>query len=103
MEDWVNVRRRRKFQFISNRPNLLKKFIWPIELWSHILMPFEFQGGFLVRLQTKKKHIIDLKGALRMVLIGLLLHAISFHVKILLQNVKNLITVAQNHVNCINW
>ena len=66
-------------------------------------MPFEFQGGLLVRLQMKKNHIIDLKGALRMVLIGLLLHAISSHVNILLQNVKNLITVAQNHVNYLNW
>ena len=66
-------------------------------------MPFEFQGGLLVRLQMKKSHITDLKGVLRMVLIGLLLHVISGHVKIILQNVKNLITVAQNHVNCLNW
>ena len=42
MNYWVNARRRRKFQFISNRPNLLKNFIWPIELWSQLLMSFEF-------------------------------------------------------------
>ena len=65
-------------------------------------MPFEFQGGFIVGIQTKKNHITDLKGALRPVLIGLLLHAISFDVNILLQNVNNLITVAQNHVNYLN-
>ena len=103
MKDWVNARRRGKFQFISNRPNLLKNFIWPIELWSQLLMPFEFQGGLLVRLQTKKNHITDLKGALRTVLINLLLHAISCHVKILLQNVENLITISENHVNYLNW
>ena len=56
-------------------------------------MPFEFQGGLLVRIQMNKNHITDFKGALRTMLIGLLLHAISCHVKILLQNVKNLITV----------
>ena len=103
MKDWVNARRRRKFQFISNRPNLLKNFIWPIELWSQLLIPFEFQGGLVVRLQMKKNHITDLKGVLRTVLINLLLHVISCHVKILLQNVKNLITVAQKHVNFLNW
>ena len=103
MKDWVNVRRRRKFQFISNRPNILKKFIWPLETWSQLLMPFEFQGGLIVRLQTKKNHITDLKGALRMVLIGLLLHVIYCHVNILLQNVENLIMVSKNHVNCLNW
>ena len=58
-------------------------------------MPFEFQGGLLVRIQRKKNHITDLKGALSTVLIGLLLHAISCHVKILLQNVENLITVSE--------
>ena len=104
MKYWMNVRRRRKFQFIiSNGPNLLKNLIWPIEIWSQLLTPFELQGGFLVRLQMKKNHITDLKGVLRMVLIGLLLHAISFHVKILLQNVKNLIMVVQNHVKFLNW
>ena len=66
-------------------------------------MPFEFQGGLLVSLHMKTNHITDLKGALRMVLISLLLHAISFHVKILLQNVENLITVSKNHVNFQNW
>ena len=67
MKDWVNVRRRRKFQFISNIPNLLKNFIWTIEIWSQLLMPFEFQGGLLVRLQMKKNHVTDLKSALRTV------------------------------------
>ena len=66
-------------------------------------MPFEFQGGLLVWLQMKKNHITDLKGALRTVLIVLLLHAIYGHVKILLENVKNLITGAHNHVNDLNW
>ena len=66
-------------------------------------MPFEFQGGLLVRLQTKKNHITDLKGALRTVLISLLLHVISCHVKILLQNVENLIMVLKNHVDYLNW
>ena len=51
----------------------------------------------------KKNHIIDLKGALRTVLNDLLLHVISYHVNILLQNVKDLITVVQNHVNFLNW
>ena len=81
----------------------MKNLIWPVELWSHILIPFEFQGGLLVRMQMKKNHITDLKGALKMVLIGLLLHAIYGHVKILFQNVKNLIMVAQNHVNFLKW
>ena len=66
-------------------------------------MPFEFHGGLLVRLQTKNNHITDLKGALKTVLISLLLHAISFHVKILFQNVENLITVSKNHVSFLNW
>ena len=103
MKYWMNAGRRRKFQFISNRPNLLKNPKCPIELWSELMTPFEFQGGLLVRLQMKKNHITDLKGVLRTVLIGLLLHAISFHVNILLQNVENLIPVSKNHVNFLNW
>ena len=101
MKYWVNMRRRRKFQFIRNRPNLLKNLIWPIELWSQLLMLFEFQGGLLVRLLTKKNHIIDLKGALRIVLIDLLFHVISCHVKIVLHNVRNMIVVSKNDVNCM--
>ena len=102
MKYWVNARRR-KFQFISNGPNLLKNLIWPIELWSEFLMPFDFQGGFLGRLHAKKNHITDLKSALRTMLISLLFHAGSCHVKIVLQEVKNLMLVLKNHVNCLNW
>ena len=91
--------RRRKFQFISNVPNILKNLLWPREIWSHLLIPFEFQGGLLVRLQTKKNHVTELKSALRMVLIGLVFHAGSGHVKIVLQKVKNLMSVSKNHVN----
>ena len=46
------------------------------------MIPFVFQGGLLVTLQTKKNHITNLKSALRMVLISLLFHAGSCHVKI---------------------
>ena len=102
MKYWVNARRR-KFQFISNEPNLLKNLIWPIEIWSQLLIPFEFQGGLLVRMHTKKNHITDLKSTLRTMLIVLLFHAVSFHVNIVLQNVKTLIVVSKNHVYCLNW
>ena len=64
--------------------------------------PFEFQEGLLVRLQKKKNHITDLKNVFRVVLIGLLFHSVSFHVKIVLQNVKNLTAVSKNHVNYLN-
>ena len=84
MKDSMTVRRRRKFQFISNRPNLLKIYIWTRDIWREHLIPFEFQGGLLVRLQTKKNHVTDLKSALRTVLIVLLFHAVSWHVKIVL-------------------
>ena len=67
------------------------------------MVPFEFQGGLLVRLQTKKNHVTDLKSALRTVLIGLVFHAGSGHVKIVLQKVKNLMSVSKNHVNYLNW
>ena len=97
------MRRRRKFQFISSGPNLMKNLIWPIELWSKILIPFEFQGAFLVRTLTKKNHITNMKSALRTVLIGMLFHVVSFHVKSVLQNVKNLISVSKNHANSLNW
>ena len=80
----------------------MKNLTCPIELWSQLMTPFEFQGGLLVRLQTKKNHITNLKGALRMVLIGLLLHVIPFHVKIVLQNMKNLILVSENGLNYVN-
>ena len=66
------------------------------------MTPCEFQEGLLVRLQTKKDHITNLKGLLITVLISLLLHAISCYVKILLQNVENLILVSRNHVNFLN-
>ena len=102
MKYWVNARRRRKFQFISNRPNLLKNFIWPIEIWSQLLTPFDFQGGLLVRLQMNKNLVTDLKSVLRTVLISLVFHAGFGHVKIVLQNVKNLMSVSKNHVNYLN-
>ena len=38
-----------------------------------------------------------------MVLIGLLFHLVSFDVKIVLQNVKNLMSVSKNHVNYLKW
>ena len=63
----------------------------------------EFQGGLLVRMETKRKNITELKSALRMVLIRLLFHAVSCHVKIVLQNVKNLISGSENCVNFLNW
>ena len=103
MKYWMNVRWRRKFQFISNRPNLLKNLIWAIKLWIQILIPFEFQGGLLIRLQMKKDQIIDLKSALRMVLIVFLFHLVSFHLKIVLQNVNNLILVSKNRVKFLKW
>ena len=95
--------RRRKFKFISNIPNLLKNYIWERDLWSEHLIPFVFQGGFLVRLETKKNHITNLKSALKMVLIGLLFHPGSCHVKIVLQEVKNMMSVVKDHVNSLNW
>ena len=49
MKYLVNMRRR-KAQFISNKPNILKNLIWPIELWSQVMIPFVFHGVFLVRL-----------------------------------------------------
>ena len=67
------------------------------------MMLFEFQEGLLVRMETNKKHITDLKSMLKMVLIELLFHSLSCHVNIVMQNVKNLIFVSENHVNCINW
>ena len=67
------------------------------------MIPFEFQGGLLVRLQTKKNHVTDLKSALIMVLISLVFHAGSGHVKIVLQKVKNMVSVSKNHVNGLNW
>ena len=66
-------------------------------------MPFEFHGGLLVKLETKKNHITDLKSALKMVFIGMLFHAVSFHVNIVFQNVKNVVSVFENHVNYLNW
>ena len=66
------------------------------DLCSESLIYVEFQGGFLVRLQTKKNHVINLKSVLRMVLIGLVFHAGSGHVKIVLQKVKNLMSVSKN-------
>ena len=54
-------------------------------------------------LQTKKNHITNLKSVLRAVLIGLLFHVVSFHVNIVTQNVKNLISFLKNHVNFPNW
>ena len=95
--------RRRKCQFISNIPNLLKNCIWARYLWSEHLIPSVFQGGFLVRLQTKKNHITNLKSALRTLLINLLFHVGFCQVKIVLQEVKNLMSVSKNHVNCLNW
>ena len=89
MKYWVIVRRR-KFQFISNEPKLLTKLICAIELWSQLMTPFEFQERLLVRLQQKKNHITNLKSALRTVAISLVFHSVSFHVKIVLQNIKNL-------------
>ena len=67
------------------------------------MIPFEFEGGLLVRLQRKKNHVIDLKSTLRMVLIGLVFHAGSGHVKIVLQKVKNPMSISKNHVNGLNW
>ena len=49
-----------------------------------------------------KKHITDLKSALRIVLVDLLFSAVSCHVNIVLQNLKNLISVSENHVNFLN-
>ena len=57
----------------------------------------------LVRLEMKKNHITGFKSALRTVLISWLLHAISCHVKVFAQNVKNLIVVSKDRVNCLNW
>ena len=50
----------------------------------------------LVRLETKKNHITGFKSALRTVLSSLLLHAISCHVNIFVQNAKD-------GVNFLNW
>ena len=97
------MRRRRKFRFIRNEPNLMNNIIYPIELWIQILTPFKLQGGLLVRLETKKNHITVFKSALRTEMISLLLHAISCHVNIFLQNAKNLIAVSKDRVNCMNW
>ena len=80
----------------------MKNLLWPTELWNELLMPFEFQGGFPVTLHTKKNHITNLKSALKMVLISLVFHAGSFHVKIVLQEVNNMILVLKNHVNFLN-
>ena len=90
-------------QFITNRPNLLKNCIWTRDICSEHLIPIEFQGGLLVILQTKKKHVIDLKSALRTMLIGLVFHVGSGHVNIVLQTVKNLMSISKNHVNGLNW
>ena len=67
------------------------------------MIPFEFQGGLLVRLQTKKNDVTNLKNVLRMVLIGLVFHVGFGHVNYVLQNVKNLMSVSKNHVNFLNW
>ena len=67
------------------------------------MIPFEFQGGLLVKLQMKKNHVIDLKSALRMVPIVLVFLMGSGHVKIVLQKVKNLMSVLKNHFNGLNW
>ena len=56
--------------------------------------PFEFHGGFLVSMSTEKNDITDLKSALKTFFIGLLFCSVSFHVKIVLQNVKNLIMIS---------
>ena len=66
------------------------------------MKPFEFKEGLLVMLQKKKNHIINLKSAHGMVLIDLLFHSVSCHVKIVLQNVNNLISVSKNRVNFLN-
>ena len=95
--------RRRKFQFINSGTNLLKNLIWTIAIWSPLMIPFEFYGWFLVRLYTNKNHINDLKIALRTVLIGLLFHSVSYHMNIVLQNVKNLILFSKNCVNFLRW
>ena len=58
-------------------------------------MPFEFQGGLLVRLQTKKNHISDLKGALIMVLIGLLFHAVDM----VLRNQDYILHILQDNIH----
>ena len=72
-------------------------------LARQLMTPWKFQEGLLVRLQTKKNHVTDLKSALKTMLIGLVFHAGSGHVKIVLQNVKNLMLVTKNHVNYLNW
>ena len=102
MNYWVNARIRRKFQFISNRRNVLKNCIWPIELWSQLLISFLFQGWLLLRMQMKKNHINNLKSALIRVLTDLLFHSVFGHVKSVLQNVKNLILVLKIRVNFLN-
>ena len=67
------------------------------------MMPFEVQEGLLVRLQKKKNHITNLKSVLKTVVISLVFHSVSCHVKIVMQNVKNMISVLENHVNFPKW
>ena len=81
----------------------MKNLIWPIELWIQVMIPSKFQGEFLVRMYTNKNHITELKSALKTVLIILLFHSVSFHVNIVLQNVKNMISVSENRVKFLNW
>jgi hypothetical protein len=78
-----------KFQFVSHWPNMFEDLIGDIKLERNILVVVVFEGGMLIRLQTKEHLIHFFNMAFRTMLLILLLHLVLIHYQIILKSVEN--------------
>jgi hypothetical protein len=61
MEDIMNLRTRRKLQFIRNVSNMLYHLVWPKELWPKLGIGCRCDTNAVSLVQTKPDLITNLK------------------------------------------
>jgi hypothetical protein len=75
-----------KCQFVGKWTNTFDNLIKAIKFGFQLVVALVFEGGFLVRLESKKHLITFFKKPLGTLLVSLLLHMILGHVEVILQS-----------------